>query len=98
MQFKILGFKRKGVNYEYLVRGEDCWGITDILPQMLEVSKHSKYYFLTANFNIMDRRVPSRIAQISIESTLSPQIRKIYVFDSGIGKQMIDKYIRSIEN
>ena len=98
MRFKVLGLKRKGFNYEYLVRGEDCWGMKDILPQMLEVSKHSKYYFLTANFFIIDKRVPSRTAQISLDSTLSPQIKKIYVFDQGIGKQMIDKYIRSIEH
>jgi hypothetical protein len=53
-----------------------------------------------AIFAIVDKRDKGqRGATITLEGTIAPEINRLRVFDkdSGIGKQIISKYIKSIE-
>jgi len=104
MNFKIFDYKRKGVNHVYLIRGEGRWSLLDLVPRMLEVSKRSRDYALQydmtgGEFAIIDKRAPDkRRATLTLEGTLAPEINRVRIFDEGVGKQMIDKYLRSVEN
>lgn len=104
MKFKILGFKRRNTFYEYIVKGDKPYTKKDLIPFMQEISNHSERYKLETTPGVGDDTSDLRIvvgniyrATISLESTLFPTIKKIHVQDEGVGKQMIDKYVRSIE-
>jgi len=102
MEFKILGLQRHRKTYEYLIKGDRCWGLTDLSPYMFEISKKSKDYQLGSDYSIVDKRNPETCkAHMELRSTLDERMKKLIVFDFSplpIGKQMIEKFVKSIEN
>ena len=104
MQFTILDFQRRKANYTYLIQGEGRWSLLDLVPHMLEVSKHSRDYALEygmgdGQFTIIDKRDREhRRARLRLEETLVPKINKVHVLDVGVGKQMIEKYLMAVED
>ena len=105
MKFKIVGVQKnkrysaKNGNYTYWIQGEGRLALLDLIPYMLEVSKHSKDYALNGEFEIVDKRTAGiRMARFRLEATLDCRLNRVHVFDNGIGTQMIDKFMRSVEN
>lgn len=96
MGFKILYYKHRGASHEWGIRGDGPWGLLDMLPYMLQVSKRSKDYGISAAGTIFDKRT-DRHSEIKVSGTISPNINKVNVFDTCIGAQMIRKYITSVE-
>lgn len=103
MKFKILHFRRKDDFFDYLVSGEGNWALGDVVPFMQEISNHSKNYKMVTLPRDYDNPTQIQIhnrpayATINLESTTSLSFKHLIVQDMGIGKQMIDKYVRSIE-
>ncbi len=104
MRFKITDYQRRGVRHTYFIRGEGRWGLTDLVPHMLQVSKHSKNYALEYSvqgergFALVDKRDrENRRATLSLEGTIDPKVNRVHVFDSGVGAQMIRKYLEAVE-
>jgi len=103
MGFKVLEVRGRGAKRTFYVQGETKWSLLDLIPYMLEVSKHSRDYALVCNlqgepFFIVDKRDrENRRASLTLEATLDPKINRVHVLDAGVGTQMINKYLRSIE-
>jgi len=103
--FKILEYRRRGVTYEYVIKGEkDDWGVLDLVPHFLTISKRSTNFSFSYRFGsggpfyFVDKRSPeSDKAEIRTRATLDKKIKRVNIFDSGIGKQMIEKFMASIE-
>lgn len=97
MIFKILGSRKKGRFYEFVIEGEeDAWDFNDILTIMKNaVSSHSDYFI--EGHNIRERISVYRRAEMNLEETAIKGIRKLVVRDENIGKQMIEKFVYSIE-
>lgn len=108
MEFKIKDYKKevdeKGRDiHRYLVESEIGMTIQDLVCKMLPFSRASKHFKLrysyAQDFFICDmREMDSKRAYIRLRGTLDRRVTRVNIFDSGIGKKMIDKFMRSIEN
>ncbi len=104
MGFKIIGAKREGDIFMYYIKGSENWELPDLLPYMLEVSKRSEDYTLDYDrrnntpSSITDKKMTHRTARISLETTISKGTMKLIISDTGIGKQMVEKFARSVED
>ncbi len=96
MGYKILSSSRKRSQYEFIIKGEEDWALHDLFPLMAKVSERSRDYYLSGDLEIRDRRSSNR-ASFELCSTLSPSLKKLLVRDEGIGKQMIEKFVESIQ-
>jgi len=97
MTFEILEHDRKGTRHSYTVKGPDGWTLEDLPPYMAKITKQSKNFELIRNTIISDKRWSGNEASITLEKTVIPYINKLIVIDRGVGTQMINKYIHSIE-
>lgn len=99
MGYKIRGSSRKGSVYEFIIEGiiegERDWTLDD-LTSLMKVSEKSNYY-LSEKLQICDRRSSDRVASLELISTASPNFKKLIIRDDGIGKQMIEKFVGSIQ-
>ena len=108
MEFEIKGIRRNKSEYEYTIRGDNDFYLADLFPYMTHISKRSKNYKLIIDINnlknaeIVDNRNSKHIrATMRLEDTLSPSFKKLLISDNlnnPVGKQMIDKFARSIED
>ena len=103
MKFKIFNYQRRKTQHTYLIEGEGKWSLLDILPYMLKVSKRSRdfaveYDMGNGAISLVDKRDAERTrSRLNLEKTLDPKINKVRILDRGVGKQMIDKFMRSVE-
>ena len=103
MAFKIIDSFHRGVRYEFVIKGPENWSLTDLIPYMLKVSKTSRDYKVTYD---MDSSPPlgfsdnkrGGTAMLRLEDTLIPNLKRLKIFDDGVGTTMINKFVRSIES
>ena len=103
MTFKIQSSRHRGAKYEFIIQGPKDWNLLDLIPYMLRVSKTSADYRVTSD---MDSSPPFKFsdkkrggtAAVTLEDTLSPKIKKLKIFDDGVGTTMINKFVKSIES
>lgn len=88
--------KRKGSKYEFTISGEGDWTFEDIVPYMEKaVSTKSDFYF--EDSCIKDKQREGHFARFNLSPTLASNIKKLHVVDNSIGKQMIEKFVKTLE-
>ena len=108
MDFKINKWTRSDWKSEFIIQGEEGWEFKDLVPPMEKYSERCEHYHLTKgniigdkksliDYRIRHRKNPALNATFDLESTVNSNFKRLVVHDSGIGEQVIEKFVLSIE-
>jgi len=104
MNFVILDYKKKRTCYTYLIKGEQPWDIANLTAHFRRVSQEMGNFVFVYDFDsptpfcLVDQRAPNkRRASLESRGTLDKRVKRISVFDFGLGKDIIERFMNSVE-